>query len=118
MTDENSDKIKHIITLVIGIASLTCADNSVLRSFFGILLLLVLIKDIKKPYTILDRVIVSMSMSFAVIISCSYYLTSFLNNHGWALYENKILIVSFISTTIFLFALKSKCESQTVRGGV
>ena len=119
MADENSDKTKQVmdvVTLFIGFASLIFADNSVLRSFFGIMLFAVLIRDLKKPSTIWDRFIVSMSMSFAAIIACSYFLTSFLNAHSWALFEDKILITGLIGATIFFFVLKSIFESGIVKG--
>lgn len=118
MTGENSDKTKQamdIVTLFIGLASLVFADSSVLRSFFGILLLAVLIRDLRKPSTIWDRFIISMSMSFAAIIACSYYLTSLLNANGWALFEDKILIIGLIGATIFFLLLKSRFECGIVK---
>lgn len=119
MDDENpykSKPVKDIVTLLIGFASLVFADNSVFRSFFGVLLLAVLFKDLRKPYTRWDRFIVSMAMSFATITACSYYLTSFLNAHGWALLEDKIIIIGLVSITILFYVLKSKYEHRTVRG--
>ncbi len=119
MTYENSDKtkqVKEIVILFIGFVTLIFADSGVLRSFFGILLLVVLSRYLKEPYKFWDRVILSMSMSFAAIIACSYHLTSFLNTHGWALLEDKILISGLFIVTIFFFVLKSKCERRTVRG--
>jgi hypothetical protein len=119
MTDENSNhkrQIFDIFTLFIGAASLILADNGVLRSFFGFILLAILIRELKKTSATWDRFIVSMSMAFAAIITCSYFLTSFLNAHGWALLEDTVLITGLISITIFFFVLKSKIERRFVRG--
>ena len=120
MMVENSDKTKQVadtVTLLIGFASLIFADSGVLRSFFGILLLAILIRQLRNPSAIWDRLIVSMSMSFATVIACSYHLSSFLNDHGWALSEDKVLIIGLIGCTVVFFALKSKCERRIVTGG-
>lgn len=120
MADEKSAKAKHItdiVTLLIGLASLIFADDSVFRSFFGILLLAVLIKDFRKPSTIWDRIIVCMSMAFATVIACSYLLTAFLEAHGWALLEDAIVITGLIGASIFWFVLKSTAKIWVVRSG-
>ena len=93
MKDEYFDKVRETLTLLIGFGSLCLNDNSVLRSFLGTILLLVLFNDLRKRLKFFDRIIISMSMAFAVIIACSYFLTLFLKKHGWILHENIILLI-------------------------
>ena len=113
---DNSKYVKDITTLLIGFGSLIVADNGVLRFLFGIILLLFLIKYLREPCPIWDRVIVGMSMSFALIIASSYFLTSFLNTHGWSLFEDKVLIIEWVVAAILFYALKWKLERPKIGG--
>ena len=120
MANEILDKskyVKDIATLLIGFGSLI-ADNGVLRFIFGIILLSILIKYLREPCPIWDRVVMGMSMSLALIIVSSYFLTPFLNAHGWALLADKVLIVEWFVAAMLFYLLKWKLERPQIGGEI
>lgn len=106
----------EIVAACIGLASLIFADINALHVFFGLLLLVYWSRNLNRPSSTNDRIIVSMAMSLAFMLFLSYPLNLILNHYGKAQSWDIVLLTLGIIVAVSFFVFKPLFEHRKSRG--
>lgn len=113
MAKKDSNRIKEagdIVTACVGLASLIFTDITAVHILFGILLLVWWFPKLNRPYSVRERVILSLAMSLAFILFISYPLNLILNHYGMAQSWDIVLLTLGIIVAACFFVIKSLFE--------
>lgn len=103
----------------IALATLIVADQvTALHPLFGLPLFLYLIRDFKRPSSLSDRLIVSMSISFATLLFTCYPIDLILGHYAMADKWDIVLLIQWIPAFLFCWAVRTEYELRTPRGEI
>ena len=120
MVDEDSDRSQQTGEVVAGgiaLATLILADQvSILHTLFGLPIFLYLIQDFKRPFSFCNRIIVSMELSFVMLLLTCFPIDLCLDHFGMAQIWDIIIACQWIIVCIFFFVVKTVIDRKTKRG--
>jgi len=121
MADEVSDKAGRAGEIAAGslaLAALILADRvTALHPLFGLPLFLYLIRDFNRPSSRSDRLIVSMAMSFVILLFACYPIELVLDELKMAQDWDIALAIQWFFVFPWVWAIRTEFELRKSQGG-
>jgi hypothetical protein len=112
-----NEQTGEIVAGGIALATLILADNvTALHPLFGLPLFLYLIQDFKRPSSLIGRLIISIAMSFIVLLFTCYPIDLILDKLHMAKTWDIILALQWFIVFPFVWAIKAEFEIVKSRG--
>jgi hypothetical protein len=106
-----TEQTGEIVAGGIALATFILADNvTALHPLFGLPLFLYLIQDFKRPSSLIGRLIVSMAMSFVILLFTSYPIDLILDRLHMAKIWDIVLALQWFIVFPFVWAIRVELE--------
>ena len=103
----------EIVAGGIALATLILADNvTALHPLFGLPLFLYLIRDFKRFSSLSDRLIVSMAMSFVILLFASYFIDFILDELEVAQHWDTVLAILWFFIFPWVWAVRAEFDHR------
>jgi len=121
MANDDSHIIRQTGKIVAGgvaLATLILANRvTALHPIFGLPLFLYLIRDFKRASSLSDRLIVSMGMSFVILLFACYPIDFLLDKFELAKRWDIVLAILWFFIFPWVWAIRAESEIEKSRGG-